>query len=259
MRLFSGLLSCSLACLLGLTLLAPSSSAAPAAGGSAADRADQRVIATRIIGYSVKGRPIKAYRVGDPQAARKVVFIGAMHGDERGPSRILTNLRDGNAIRGADIWVIPFLNPDGAARNTRKNARGVDLNRNFPVDWRHQTGKYYSGPRPASEPETRAVMRFLRKIDPRFMVSFHQPLYGIDTSYGKSRNLALRLAEGLQLPRKVFRCNTGCHGTMTQWFNRRRAGAALTVEYGRTVSDHQADVTGPRGLLASVWATRLRS
>ena len=84
-------------------------------------------------------------------------------------------------------------------------------------------------------------------------------MYGIDTSYGKSRNLALRLAEGLQLPRKVFRCNTGCHGTMTQWFNRRRTGAALTVEYGRTVTDHQANVTGPRGLLGSVWATRLRS
>lgn len=258
MRPVSGLLSLFVSSVLGLVLLAPGSpaGAVPAPG---ADETTARVIAVRTIGHSVKGRPIKAYRIGDPQAARKVVFIGAMHGDERGPSRILTNLRDGNAIRGADIWVIPFLNPDGAARNTRKNARGVDLNRNFPVDWRHQTGKYYSGPRPASEPETRSVMRFLRNIDPRFMVSFHQPLFGIDTSYGKSRKLALRLAEGLELPRKVFRCNTGCHGTMTQWFNAKLPGAGLTVEYGWSVSDRQANVTGPRGLLASVWATRLRS
>ena len=231
----------------------------PADARATSDGDAARILAVRVIGHSVKGRPIKAYRVGDPTAARKVVVIGAMHGDERAGEVVARALIARGAAVRANLWVVVDLNPDGAALGTRGNARGVDLNRNFPVDWRHQTGKYYSGPRPASEPETRAVMRFLGNIRPRFVISFHQPLAGVDTSYGKSRNLALRLAEGLGLPRKVFNCNSGCHGTMTQWFNRRQDGAALTVEYGWRVSAYQANVSGPAGVLRSVWATRLRT
>lgn len=216
-----------------------------------------RVTATRIIGYSVKGRPIRAYRIGEPSAAVKAVFVGGIHGDEDDPSKILLNLRGGDPIKGADIWVIPFFNPDGVARHTRQNAHGVDLNRNFPVGWTRLTGKYYSGRRPASEPETRALMRFLGNIKPRFVVGLHQPLFGVDVSYGKSRAFALRLAEGLELPRKIFNCNSGCHGTMTQWFNKRQPGIALTVEYGRTVSQRQINGTGPSGLLQAVFAKRV--
>lgn len=252
-----------LSALLVVSLVAVLASVVPAEAGrasaSARTTSGARIIAVRIIGHSAKGRPIRAYRIGDPTAARKVVFIGAMHGDERGPSEILLNLRDGAPITGADIWVIPYLNPDGAARNTRKNGHGVDLNRNFPIGWHHLLGTFYSGPRPASEPETRSVMRFLGKIRPRFLVSFHQPLYGVDTSYGKARNLALRLADGLHLPRKVFNCFSSCTGTMTEWFNRTQSGAGLTVEYGYTVSDRQANVTGPAGLLAAVFASRAAS
>lgn len=210
----------------------------------------------RVFGTSVKGRALRAYRIGDPTSTRTVVLMSTMHGNEAGTARILMNLIRGRAVTGADIWVIPYLNRDGYARGTRKNARGVDLNRNFPTSWKRQTGAYDSGPRAASEPETRALMRFLNQVDPDYLVSLHQPLYGVDTSYGKARPLALRLAKGLRLPRKVFRCNGGCHGTMTQWFNRHHPGAALTVEYGYRVTDYQAGVTGPNGLLGAVFADR---
>lgn len=212
------------------------------------------VTAVKVFGKSVKGRALRAYRIGDPTSPRKVVMIATMHGNEAGPARILLNLMNGAPVTGADIWVIPYLNRDGLARHTRKNARGVDLNRNWPVDWRRVKGKYHSGRRPASEPETRALMRFLAGVRPQFVISLHQPLHGVDTSYGKARPLALRLVKGLGLPPKVFRCNSGCHGTMTQWFNKRLPGAALTVEYGYSVSKRQATVTGPAGLLSSVFA-----
>lgn len=214
------------------------------------------LIETRIIGYTVKHRRILAYRLGDPTSPVKAVFIATMHGNEAGPAKILLNLRDGAPIKGADIWVIPYYNRDGYVRHTRMNAHGVDLNRNFPVHWVRQYGAYDSGPRPRSEPETRALMRFLTAIRPNYVVSFHQPLDGVDTSYGKARALAMRLARGLGLPKKVFSCNGSCHGTMTQWFNHTLPGAALTVEYGATMTSRQTNVTGPAGLLAAIGASR---
>jgi protein MpaA len=228
-------------------------SAAATQPGTTAARA---VTETRVFGKSVKGRLLRAYRLGDPTSPRKVVLIASIHGDEPGPAKILLNLMHGAPITGADVWVIPYLNRDGLARHTRKNARGVDLNRNYPVKWTRQRGKYNSGRRAASEPETRSLMRFLTNVRPTFIVSMHQPLKGVDTSDGKARPLALRLIKGLHLRPSVFNCNSGCHGTMTEWFNAQFPGAAITVEYGAKVSKYQANVTGPNGLLAAVFASR---
>lgn len=242
MRRSSGLLAGLLCAVLGAVLVPP-----PASGA---------VLATQVIGISVQGRQIKAYRIGDQSAAVKAVFIGGIHGNEAQPSKILLNLMSGPTVRGAAIWVIPRMNPDGVVHQRRTNARGVDLNRNFPVDWVRQPAPYYSGPGPASEPETRAVLRFLRSVDPDYVAVLHQPLYGVDDSYPKAHSFAYRLSRGLHLPRKVFRCNSVCRGTLTQWFNATQPGQALTVEYGSTVTNYQQTVTGPTGLLYAIGATR---
>jgi predicted deacylase len=232
-----------------------------AADAGPADSAQTRatttaLISTRVIGHTVKGRKIKAYRVGDPTSPLKAVFIGTIHGNEAAPAKLLMSLVDGPPISGADIWVVPYLNRDGFKRHTRKNAHGVDLNRNFPVSWIRQRGDYNSGRKPASEPETRAIMRFLREIRPTYVVGFHQPLYGVDDSYSKTHTFAGLLSTNLGLPLKVFNCNHRCHGTMTQWFNKRLPGVALTVEYGKPMTLSQKYATGPRGLLVSIGATR---
>lgn len=244
MRRFSGPLSLLLVLGLGAVLLQPAA-AAPSA-----------VLATNVIGTSVQGRPIKAYRIGEATAPVKAVFIGGIHGNESQPSKILLNLMAGPPVRGAAIWVIPRMNPDGIVHQRRSNAHGVDLNRNFPVDWVRQPKPYYSGPGPASEPETRAVLRFLRSVDPHRVVVLHQPLYGVDDSYKKAHSFAYLLARGLHLPRKVFTCNSVCRGTLTQWFNATQPGQALTVEYGKSVTNYQQTVTGPTGLLYAIGATR---
>jgi hypothetical protein len=58
------------------------------------------------------------------------------------------------------LWVVPLVNPDGAARGRRHNARDVDLNRNYGFMWRPDA--YASGDGPFSEPETRAVRALSR-------------------------------------------------------------------------------------------------
>jgi len=216
----------------------------------------QAVVEVRTIGHSVKGRPIVAWRLGQPSSPTKVVFMARMHGDEAGPSRILYQLRDGRPIKGADIWVIPVYNPDGAARHTRQNAHGVDLNRNWPRHWAHLGGATYSGPSPASEPETRAIMAFLKQVRPRWIVSFHQPLHGVGRTGGKGRTFVRRLHRQLHLPVKAFNCDGVCHGTMTEWFNASFPGVAVTVEYGHGLSRRQSRITGPTGLLRAVGASR---
>jgi murein peptide amidase A len=207
------------------------------------------VLETRVIGHSVRGRPIRAYHVGNPRSANRVVVMATMHGDEPRTRLILRSIRDGRPVTGVNLWLIPVVNPDGLARDTRKNAHGVDLNRNFPYHWVHRSGHYASGTRAGSEPETRALMRFLRRIRPHRVVSFHQPLHGVDVSTPASRSFAKRLASGLDLPRKNLTCGGTCHGTFTEWYIHRYGGVAVTVEYGHHPSRHRMTVTAPRQLL----------
>jgi protein MpaA len=213
------------------------------------------VIEKLVIGHSVRGRPITAWHLGE-QKKPKVLLVATMHGNEGAPRQILAALRDGKPIRGINLWVLPVYNPDGLAAGTRHNAHGVDLNRNFPYHWADLDGSYESGPHAASEPETRAMMRFLRKIRPDRIISFHQPLHGVDTDT-KSQKFSREVAAKLNLPRKSFTCGGVCHGTMTGWFNSRFHGSALTAEYGARPGPRLMRTVAPRQVL-SIWDARRR-
>jgi predicted deacylase len=212
------------------------------------------VVGSRVIGRSVRGRAIRAVHLGE-RGATKVVLISGMHGNEAAPRQILQALENGSPISGVNLWVIPSYNPDGLARGTRANARGVDLNRNFPHRWADLDGSYESGSGPASEPETRAVMRFLRDVRPSRVLSFHQPLLGVDKDT-KTPSYSRRVADRLDLPRKAFTCGGVCHGTMVGWFNKSFRGTAITAEYGAHPTTRRMRVVAPRQVL-SIWgATR---
>ncbi len=239
--------------LLVLTGLAVAGLSAPA---QAADR--PAVVEKRVIGKSVKGRPIVAWHLGEKKArgVPRVVLFSTMHGNEPRTRQILLALRDGGPIRGVDLWVVPTYNPDGLARGTRKNAHGVDLNRNFPYGWVDLNGNYESGPKPASEPETKAVMAFLEKVKPKRILSFHQPLLGVDIDT-KRPAFARRVARILRLPTTSLTCGGVCHGTMTGWYNHNFKGAALTVEYGASPSRRLMRRVAPRQVLHVFKARRI--
>jgi protein MpaA len=214
------------------------------------------VIERRVIGHTVKGREIKAYRVGDPKSKNKVLVMSTMHGDERDTRRIVQSIVRGEPVHGIDLWLIGALNRDGLVRNTRKNAHGVDLNRNYPYHWANLNGRYESGPRAASEPETRALMRLIGKIRPQRIVSIHQPLHGVDVSTPRSRKFGKRLAAALHLPKKNLTCGGVCHGTFTQWVMHKYGGRAVTVEYGHHPTRHRMRVTAPRQLIRVLGGSR---
>ncbi len=178
------------------------------------------------LGESPEGRPIHVYHRGDPEQPR-VVVVGCIHGDECAGIRIARRLRMGPARRVVDLWIVPNLNPDGRAAHTRQNARGVDLNRNFPFRWRPAPrGRYYPGPRPASEPETRIAMRLIRRIEPDVTIWFHQPLALVDAS-GDVR-IERRYARLVGLPLVHL---ARLRGTATSWQKHRLHGSeAFVVE-----------------------------
>jgi murein peptide amidase A len=167
----------------------------------------------QLVGRSVEGRAITAAQVGDPAGSRVVLVVGAIHGDERAGLRIaraLKRLAAGRpeALAGTQLWVIATVNPDGQRARTRKNARGVDLNRNFPYRWHgdvpHPSG-YFPGPRPASEPETRSVMAFVERIQPDLSIWYHQPWGAVLACRGQPQ-VAAQYA-------KLVGMRTSCRGT----------------------------------------------
>ncbi len=133
--------------------------------------------AAEIIGRSVLGRPISLTRIGDDSAAVKVLVVGVIHGNEDAGLSVVGPLLSTAASPGVQLLVVPSVNPDGRRARTRGNAHGVDLNRNFPFRWKRipSTSRYFSGPRPLSEPESQAVRSMIRRERPALSIWFHQP------------------------------------------------------------------------------------
>lgn len=168
------------------------------------------------IGRSVQNRPIVAQRLGPGGARRTVLVVGCIHGNECAGLPVIERLRR-RPPPGVEFWLIPTVNPDGRALHTRGNAHGVDLNRNFPAGWRRipRPSRYHSGTRPESEPETRAMMRFLRRERPQLSIWFHQPEVNVRDP---DRSTAARVyARLVGLP---FRPLASPPGTATRWQKR---------------------------------------
>lgn len=136
-----------------------------------------------VIGYSFLGREIFALHVGNP-FGRQYIAAYAVHGREWITSRLaLKHVKTGTSAGG---WIIPLVNPDGAVISQtecpmwKANARGVDLNVNFPAGWGHgrlntrtRGSENCIGDSPLSESESAALAGFTLKIKPYVTFSFH--------------------------------------------------------------------------------------
>ncbi|RKQ91520.1 zinc carboxypeptidase [Solirubrobacter pauli] len=185
-------------------------------------------LATLVIGHSAEGREIRATRVGDEQAPVKVLVVGDVHGDEPAGEAIVRALR-AKRVDGVQFWLVRTANPDGRAARTRQNARGVDLNRNFPYRWATGAqGTYYPGPKAGSEPETKALMKLVRQVRPQLGIYYHQHMGITVRARGVDAAVQRGYARRTGLP---LRSLPNYHGTAIGWQNHLIAdGTAFVVE-----------------------------
>jgi len=138
------------------------------------------------LGRSLEQRPITLHVFGD--GPRAVLLIGGLHTGPEDNSRVLVEQISAYVGAHPDVvpdsvtlFVVPSANPDGTANGTHTNARGVDLNRNWPADnWTSDTchprsgcRRGLGGPAPLSEPETAALYRFIEDVRPEVTIIWH--------------------------------------------------------------------------------------
>ncbi|KAL5560243.1 hypothetical protein UlMin_036454 [Ulmus minor] len=136
------------------------------------------------IGKSVNGFPLWVMEISDKpgveDAKPAFKYIGNVHGDEpvgRELLMILANWICDNYLKdplvtliveSVHLHLLPSMNPDGFFLRQRGNANNIDLNRDFPDQFFTMNDDVYS-----RQPETRAIMKWLREIHFTASASFH--------------------------------------------------------------------------------------
>ena len=176
-----------------------------------------------------------------------LIFAG-IHGEEPETTYALSRALRQLTEPSSHCAVILAANPDGLIRGTRGNARGVDLNRNFPTrDWRPGTVTHRStiedpsdillstGARAASEPETQALIGLIEKLSPQCVIALHAPLACIDDA--NASPLGQRLAHRARLPfvRDVGYATPGSFGT----WGGERGLPVITYEFALASTEQQ--------------------
>ncbi|WP_202842327.1 M14 family zinc carboxypeptidase [Luteimonas saliphila] len=141
---------------------------------------------TRVIGRGAEGRPLQHVSWG--RGDTRVLLWSQMHGDESTASMAIADLFRllgehprhplvQRLRRGTTLHLLPIVNPDGAARFQRRNAQGIDINRDA---------------RALASPEGRALHDLRERLEPHFGFNLHDQDVG--TRVGdSSRGTAIAL------------------------------------------------------------------
>ena len=210
------------------------------------------------VGRSVEGEPLTLHLFGT--GSHPTLVIGGIHGDEPTSAevaeRLVALLKEHPEARGgATVAVLPRANPDGLARRTRKNANGVDLNRNLPAaNWRKRLPNRwdYGGPTPSSEPETRALLRAIEMLRPARIISIHSIRRGrkCNNYDGPAEDLARLMERTNGYP--VVASLGPCYGSLGNWAGVDRHIPILTLELPRELPGREAWEQNREGLIAVI-------
>lgn len=151
------------------------------------------------LGRSVQGRPLVYFEAGNPKSGNTTLILSTVHGDEVTPlylgMKLAAWMRQNKALLAeSHVVIAPIVNPDSFFTKPRKrvNARGVDVNRNFPtkdwsarahVEWKKRfksNPRRFPGSQAGSEPETLFQQKLIEMYKPKKILSIHAPLNVVD-------------------------------------------------------------------------------
>jgi len=168
-----------------------------------------------VIGRSVEGRPIHCRVFGSGEDV--LMIIATIHGNEAAGTPLVEQFAlwlaaHPSELEGRRVVIVPVANPDGLAADERLNARGVDLNRNFPAgNWNEPDSKPH-GDAPLSEVESRLLLRLILRYFPNRIISIHQPVTCIDYD-GPAEQFAAAMGAHCKLPVKRIGSRPGSLGS----------------------------------------------
>ncbi|MEQ8317487.1 MAG: M14 family zinc carboxypeptidase [Phycisphaerales bacterium] len=209
------------------------------------------------LGASRQGRPIFVRTHGAGPTG--VLVIGLIHGDEPEVYQrfddLWLRLRTAGYEGRLTLHAIANMNPDGLERQRRGNARGVDLNRNWPArNFRPSTAH---GPNPLSEPEAAAVHRFIQQARPAVIVVFHStgggPFVDPDGPMETAGPLAEAFVRAAARVDPSWRMNadfTNPAGSLGSWYGLDEQQVVLTVELRPGTPPEDALAAATAGTLA---------
>ena len=133
----------------------------------------------------------------------KVFVIGVFHGDEPQGKYLIENYL--SVKPNTNLLMLPCLNQYGLDNNTRVNANGVDLNRNYPTkNWElTERNEFFGGIAPASEKETQFVIDLVKKFSPQIILTLHAPYKVVNydgDKDGKYKNILEKISKIMKYP-----------------------------------------------------------
>lgn len=208
---------------------------------------------------SAGGRSITGWYFPVEKAKKRVLIFGGVHGDESEgihlAEKCLEKIQTGDWKFQLDVAILPRFNPDGVEENQRKNANGVDLNRNMPTkDWTSEVAKekYFPGKEAGSEPETQLMVDIIEGFEPDLILSAHswEPCINYN---GPSKEVAEIMSgkNGYRVTADIGYPTPGSLGTWAGW---ERKIPTITFEAERGLSPEENwDKNGEAFFAALKW------
>lgn len=232
------------------------------------------------LGKSYDDREIWCLRIGSAYARKKLVIDAAIHAREwkntqvlmRQAEEILREYKEHkNRFRNVCVYLIPMDNPDGVTisqygyrgirnkklqekvkkighfRTWKNNARGVNLNNNFPAGFSKKKKKKpdaisYPGKKAGSEKETKALMKFIETVKPDTVINLHSTgsiLYWdfnvVGELHQKQYNLARKIRSYNHYRMMPKGASTDGRGGFADWLVYKKKLPSVTIETGSVV------------------------
>lgn len=204
-----------------------------------------------------------------PNNAPVFLIVPSLHGNEKSAAfgmyylaRDLVYDFDKNPVLNsirtkAIVYVVPVGNPYGFDNKTRKNANGVDLNRNWGIDPEgitDPTSPYYPGAEPFDQPETQAIKSVIdNTVNLFYIVDYHTDgqyaatswaevnwmTYGYSVRYdsyylNSYKASQFQIAETTENIQKEYNVDTGGESIGSITWGAEGAPRPTIVSYGKT-------------------------